>query len=188
MTAPYKITPQLWEVRPFWDQQRFQEVKDLYRKNRVPFTMQYDNRLLTDWSNTPAIQELVRQEHQRIQDIVGQRIEPQVAYVSIDLPGSSIMMHRLHPDIFVQVQITMSDTTDGRMSFGYCNDREINEKSELDYQPMRRITRHDVDVAHYEPNTAAVYLSEPRTFSGSLTPVPPNTVREVVILSYTRAY
>ena len=182
----YRVNSQLWLTDSFFSPERFAEIKNLYRNNRVPFTMQYDNRLLTPWDSTPELQEIVQQETEQISTIVGQPLLPQVAYVSIDLAGSSIMMHRLHPDIYVQVQITMGESTDSRMDFAFCHDREINQFSELDYQPNRRLTRHDVDLAHYQPNSASIYVNEPRGFVGMIGQVPQNTVREVLVLSYTR--
>jgi hypothetical protein len=184
----YRINQQLWQVQPYFDQHRFQQIKQLYRKSRVPFTMQYDDRLLTPWSNSPEIQDIVQQEQQRISSIIQQNIAPQVAYVSIDLPGSSIMMHRLHPDIYVQVQIVMAEDSDSRMDFAFCHDRELNDTSELDYQPKRKITRHDVDIVQYQPNMASIYVNDPRGFNGMIHRVPNNSIREVLVLSYTRAY
>jgi hypothetical protein len=186
--SEYRITPQLWQLHPYFTQERFREIKELYRKSRVPFSMQYDDRLLTPWSDSPELQDIVRQEQQRISSIIGQKISPQVAYVSIDLPGSSIMMHRLHPDIYVQVQVVMAESNDARMSFAFCHDREVNETSEIDYQPKRKLTRHDVDIVHYEPNMASIYVNDPRGFNGMIDRVPNNSIREVLVLSYTREY
>jgi hypothetical protein len=182
----YRVNSQLWLTDNFFSPERFAEIKNLYRNNRVPFNMQYDNRLLTPWDSTPELQEIVQQETNQISTIVGQPLSPQVAYVSIDLAGSSIMMHRLHPDIYVQVQIVLGETADAMMDFAFCHDMEVNQASELDYQPNRRLTRHDVDLAHYQPNSASIYVNEPRRFVGMTSQVPKNTVREVLVLSYTR--
>jgi len=182
----YRVNSQLWLADDFFTNERFKEIKNLYRNNRVPFTMQYDNRLLTPWDSTPELQEIVQQETQRISEIVKQPLSPQVAYISIDLAGSSIMMHRLHPDIYVQAQIVLGETSDAMMDFAFCNNQEINRSSELDYQPIRKISRHDVDLAHYHPNSASIYFNDPRGFVGMLGQVPRNTVREVLVLSYTR--
>lgn len=184
----YRINQQLWQIQSYFAKDRFQEIKQLYRKSRMPFSMQYDDRLLTPWSNSPELQDIVQQEQQRISSIIGQRISPQVAYISVDLPGSSIMMHRLHPDIYVQVQIVMAEESDSRMSFAFCHDRDVNDTSEIDYQPKRKLTRHDVDIVHYEPNTASIYVNDPRGFNGMIDRVPNNSIREVLVLSYTREY
>lgn len=185
---PYKLSPQLWSVENFFSQEQFRDIKNQYRKNRTSFNMQYDDRLLTPWSDTPELQRVVQEYTPMISDLIEQKLSPQVAYVSVDLAGSSIMMHRLHPDIFVQVQICMAEESDPRMSFCFCRDIAINESSELDYKPSRPITRHDVDVVTYQPNLASVYVNDPRGFVGMLSVVPPNTVREVLVLSYTRLY
>jgi hypothetical protein len=182
----YRINSQLWIAEQFFSVDRFREIKDLYRKNRVPFSMQYDNRLLTPWDSTPELQQIVQQQTDCISGIVGQQLAPQVAYISIDLAGSSIMMHRLHPDIYVQVQVALGERSDARMDFAFCHDVTVNQTSELDYQPNRRLNRHDVDLAKYDPNTASIYVNDPRGFVGMMGTVPDNTVREVLVLSYTR--
>lgn len=182
------IPGQLWTVKNFFSPDRFQEIRNLYRKTRINLSMTYDDRILTAWSDSPDLQEVVRSEQARIEEITQQKLAPQVAYTSIDLSGSSIMMHRLHPDIFVQVQIAMSDIPDVRMEFSFCISAQVNQDSEIDYRPMRPITRHDVELVPYEPNTASVYVNQPRGFVGMMGRVPANSVREVLILSYTRAY
>ena len=180
------IPGQLWTVKNYFSPDRFREIRNLYRKTRVNMSMTYDDRILTSWSDSPELQKIVRSEQGRIEEITRQKLEPQVAYASIDLSGSSIMMHRLHPDIFVQVQIAMSDAPDARMEFAFCVNAQINQYSEIDYQPLRMISRRDVELVPYEPNTASVYVNEPRGFCGMLGCVPANSVREVLILSYTR--
>jgi len=180
------IPCQLWTVKNFFTAQRFHEIRNLYRKTRVNLSMTYDDRILTSWSDSPELQEVVRSEQARIEEITKQRLAPQVAYASIDLSGSSIMMHRLHPDIFVQVQIVMSDAPDVRMEFAFCVNAQINQDSEIDYQPLRPISRHDVELVPYEPNVASIYVNQPRGYCGMLSRVPSNSVREVLILSYTR--
>lgn len=185
---PFRINQQLWGVNDFFSLDQFKEIKQQYRRNRTSFSMQYDDRLLTPWSDTPELQQIVANHTPSISQIVGRELAPQVCYVSIDLAGSSIMMHRLHPDILVQVQIGMGEDSDARMSFGFCNNNDVNANSVLDYQPIQKITRHDVDVVNYEPNLASIYVNDPRGFVGMMGVVPPNTVREVLILSYCRAY
>lgn len=184
----FRINHQLWSVKDFFEADQWRSIKLGYRQSRMPFSMQYDDRLLTPWSDTPELQAIVSQNTERVSALVGQSLAPQVAYVSIDLAGSSIMMHRLHPDILVQVQIGMGEESDCRMGFCFCHDSQVNAESELDYRPMRRISRHDVDVINYEPNLASVYVNDPRGFCGMLSAVPANTVREVLILSYTKLY
>jgi hypothetical protein len=179
---------QIWIVKDYFDKDRFQHIRNLYRKTRINFGMTYDDRILTSWSDTPELQEIVRAEQSRIEDITQRKLLPQVAVVSLDLSGSAVMMHRLHPDILVQVQVVMADTSDVRMEFAFCVNSLVNTESKMDYQPLRPITRHDVELAPYEPNTASVYVNDPRGFVGMLGPVPANSIREVLILSYTRLY
>lgn len=184
----HSVNSQLWLTETFFTKEQFLEIKNLYRNNRMPFIMQYDNRLLTPWDSTPELQAIVQQQTEHISSVVQRSLSPQVAYVSIDLASSSIMMHRLHPDIYVQVQIVMGETANPAMDFAFCHDAEVNESSGLDYQPNRRLTKNDVDIAQYYPNFASIYLNEPRGFVGMIGRVPENTVREVLVLSYTRAY
>lgn len=182
------IPKQLWIVDDYFDPARFKKIKNLYRKTRMSLNMCYDDRVLSSWEDSPDLQEIVREETDRISEITGLELQPQVAYVSLDLSGSAIMMHRLHPDIFVQMQISMGDAADMRMGFAFCVDREINEDSSIDYRPSRPITRQDVALAPYQPNVASIYVNDPRSFVGMLGSVPNNSVREVLVLSYTRAY
>jgi hypothetical protein len=180
------INSQLWLTDSFFTAEQFSQIKNLYRNNRVPFVMQYDNRLLTPWDSTPQLQNIVQQYTNIISDTVQQPLSPQVAYISIDLAGSSIMMHRLHPDIYVQVQIVLGESTDTNMDFAFCHDAQVNQTSELDYRPNRTLTAQDCDLAQYYSNSASIYVNDPRGFTGMLGRVPQNTVREVLVLSYTR--
>lgn len=182
-----KLSDQVWQVQNFFSKERFQYIRDSYRKSRQAFTMQYDNRILTPWSDSPELQAVVQEETERVSSIVGRALAPQVGYISIDLSGTRLMMHRLHPDIYVQLNICMGDVIDYNMGYSYCVDAEVNEKSEIDYQPCRTIYPHDCVTTHYIPNLASIYLSEPRSFVGMLNLIPANTVREVLVLSYTRA-
>lgn len=182
------VPGQLWLAHPYFSSEQFSTLRNLYRKTRINLNMAYDDRILTDWSDSPELQEIVRGEQTRVEEIVGQKLLPQIAYTSIDLSGSGIIMHRLHSDILVQVQIVMADVSDARMEFAFCINAQINAVSQFDYQPIRPITRHDVELAPYQPNTACVYLNQPRGFVGMLGRVPPNSIREVLVLSYTRLY
>jgi hypothetical protein len=181
------IPNQLWTVDGYFLPERLVSIRNLYRKSRIPLSMQYDNRVLSDWSQSIELQNIVCEETQRVADTVKQHLAPQVAYVSLDLSGSSIMMHRLHPEIFVQCQIVLGDSTDANMDFAFCADHTINNQSALDYRPIRPITQNLVQTAPYAPNVASLYVNSPRGFVGMLGTVPANTVREVLVLSYTRA-
>ena len=55
----YRINQQLWQIQSYFAKDRFQEIKQLYRKSRMPFSMQYDDRLLTPWSDSPEVQDKV---------------------------------------------------------------------------------------------------------------------------------
>ena len=182
-----QLSSQVWQATNFFDCERFQYIKNLYRNQRQVFTMQYDNRLLTPWSDSPELQAIVQEETERVSTIVRRALAPQVGYISIDLAGTRLMMHRLHPDIYVQLNICMGDAISYDMGYSYCTDDDINRNSEIDYQPIRPVNLQDCVTTHYVPNMASIYLSEPRSFVGMLKLIPANTVREVLVLSYTRA-
>lgn len=182
-----QLSPQVWQITDFFSKERFQQIKNLYRNTQQVFTMQYPNRLLTPWSDSPELQAIVQEETERVSSIVGQSLAPQVAYISVDLSGTRLMMHRLHSDIYAQINICMGDAINYNMGYSYCINADINEKSEIDYQPIRTIRPSDCVTTPYLPNLASIYLSEPRSFVGMLNLIPANTVREVLVLSYTRA-
>jgi len=183
-----RIPDQLWVVENYFSPDQFKSVRNMYRGSRMDLSMQYDNRVLSDWNRSTELQQLLRDQTERLSDIVQKRLFPQVAYVSLDLSGSHIMMHRLHPDIYLQCHVVMSDEPNTAMDMAFCTDHAINHDSEIDYEPCRRISVSDVETAPYHPNTAWVYLNEPRSFVGMLGSVPANSVREVLVLSYTRLY
>ena len=182
------IPDKLWVIDQYFEPQRFQQIKSLYRESRMPLSMQYDNRVLSDWSHSAELQQVAREQTDRISELIQQKLNPQVAYVSLDLSGAHIMMHRLHPDIFIQCQIVMSDAPAAGMEFAVCIDQNINQNSKTDYEPAEKITESCVETIAYCPNTASVYVNHPRRFVGMLNPIPANTVREVLVLSYTRLY
>lgn len=183
MTVSALVPNQYWTVDNFFEKQQFQQIKSIYRENRMPFQMVYDNRLLTDYNTTPELQELVAESTSMISDLVGAKLQPQVAYVSIDLPGSRIMMHRLHTDIAAQVQIPMGEFHSD-LGYSICTDSEINTASSEDYRPIRAITKANTVCAEYSANKANVFYNQPRAFVGMLEAVPNNHIREVLVMSY----
>jgi len=185
MTVTELVPNQYWTIKDFFGREKLQQVKSLYRENRMQFSMVYDNRLLTDYNTTPELQEIVANHAPYISNLVGVEIKPQVSYVSIDLPGSRIMMHRLHTDITVQVQIPLGGFHD-YLGYSICTDDEINSAGSEDYRPVRPITKANTATAEYYPDTANVFFNQPRAFVGMLDSVPANHIREVLVMSYTR--
>ena len=178
------VAKQYWLVPDFFAGEEFNEIKKIYRENRMPFSMVYDHRLLTDYNTTPELQKICADYAGFVSSITKLQLKPQVAYVSIDLPGSKIMMHRLHPDIAVQVQIPMGNHHD-QLGYTMCTDSLINNADSEDYKPIKPVTVSNSVTAGYSKNIANIFANNPRAFVGMLHPVPDNTVREVIVMSYT---
>ena len=183
MTVTELVPNQYWTIKDFFGREKLQEVKSLYRKNRMMFNMVYDDRLLTDYNTTPELQEIVDNYAPYISNLVGVELKPQVAYISIDLPGSRIMMHRLHSDIAVQMQVPLGGFHD-YLGYSICTDTEINSADSEDYRPVRAITKSNTVTAEYYTDTANVFFNQPRAFVGMLDSVPKNHIREVLVMSY----
>lgn len=176
------VKKQFWTVENFLGS-RFNHVKSLYRDTQMAFSMVYNNRLLTDYNTTPELQDLVNEYETVISDITKTNLQAQVAYVSVDLPGSRIMMHRLHPNIVAQVQVPMG-TWHENLSYSMCVLDEINQAASEDYQPIKEITKKDTISADYKQDLANIFLNTPRAFVGMLETVPDNTIREVLVMSF----
>lgn len=183
MTVTPLVPNQYWAVENFFNENQFQDIKKLYRENRVQFTMTYDNRLLTDYNHTPELQEVARSYATFVSSVIGQDVNSQVAYISIDLPGSKIMMHRLHHDIVAQVQVPLGGYHD-YLGYSVCTDTAINEANSEDYLPINNINNSNSITANYYPNTANIFYNRPRAFVGMLEEVPKNHIREILVMSY----
>lgn len=177
------VPNQYWTIQDFFGRDKLNLVKSMYRQNRSSFSMVYDNRLLTDYNNTPELQEILHQYTPYISSLVGVSLTPQVAYVSIDLPGSRIMMHRLHQDIAVQIQVPLGGFHD-YLGYSICTDQQINNADSNDYSPIRAITKFNSVTADYYPDKANVFYNNPRAFVGMIDSVPSNHIREVIVMSY----
>ncbi len=59
MTPEIIIPDQLWLIRDFFPQEQYAFVRNLYRKaENNALKMIYDNRLLTDWSETRELNDI----------------------------------------------------------------------------------------------------------------------------------
>lgn len=166
-----QILENVWEVDNFFP--NFDQVRRLHRNIQTPWNAQYKNRLLTPWESTPEIQSILHQHHGQIQDIIQRSISPQVSYVSIDLPGAEILMHRLHPEICCFVQVCLADESSTQLATHF-----IQSEMPGNYYNVRDFSDDVLVPTTYTPNTAIVYLNEPRWFLGTKIPVPPNMLRE----------
>jgi hypothetical protein len=179
----HKIMPQVWEIEDFFDD--FDQLKQSYRGNQTVWRAEYPNRLLTPWDQSPNLQTRLRDLQPTIEHIVGQDLSPQVAYVSLDLSGSRIMMHRLHSDIRCFVQVCMADQEQPDLATHFCTDTQINSEYPQDYEDISCFQPDQLQSVRYRPNTAYVFLNQPRIFMGTRHLVPANAQRETVNLHFS---
>jgi len=183
MSSTTIIQDQLWQSFFFIDIEQHTSIRNLYRvaPNNL-LKMQYDNRLQTDC--LPELNSLCADFAPLISEIVGEPLKPQVGWVCVDLPDAHIKMHRLHPDIHVQVQIPLTLHLTEEIGYSYCTNVEVNNGSTDDHNPISIDTDDCVHVKHM-PRSAIIYKNSPRTFNGMLKPIPLDTVRETLWLNYT---
>jgi hypothetical protein len=180
-----QVLDTVWEIENFFPD--FDQVKQSYRSNDTPWTSQYPNRLLTPWDRPCAVNNLVNKYCGTISNLVGQTLQPQVSYASLDLGGSQIMMHRLHPDIRCFVQVCMADQEQAELATNFCTDADMNANYLQDYESFRIFKPDQVQAVSYQPNTAYVFLNHPRRFMGTAIAVPANSIRETVNLHFALA-
>ena len=100
MTPEIIIPDQLWLIRDFFPQEQYAFVRNLYRKaENNALKMIYDNRLLTDWSETREPNDICATWAPFFSELADIELKPQVGYVDITLSHAKIMMHRIHSDI-----------------------------------------------------------------------------------------
>ena len=177
-----QVLDTVWEVDNFFSD--FQTIKDSYRSSKTPWHSEYNNRLLTQYSNTPDLQTQLGKILPAVQHIVGHLLITHIAYASLDLSGSQIMMHRLHPDIRCFVQVCMSDTECADLATHFCIDAEFNANHNQDYENIEHFRPEQLASVSYKPNTAYVFLNQPRIFMGTKHAVPANMVRETFNLHF----
>jgi hypothetical protein len=177
-----QVLDTVWEIENFFSD--FDHAKQSYRGNDTPWTSQYPGRLLTPWDQPCAVNDLVKTYCSAIVDVVGQPLQPQVSYASLDLAGSQIMMHRLHSDIHCFVQICMADQEQPELATNFCTDANMNANHPQDYESFRMFRTEQVQAVSYQPNTAYVFLNHPRRFMGTAIAVPANSVRETINLHF----
>lgn len=185
MSATTIINDQLWQSYFFINIEQHTSIRNLYRvaENNL-LKMQYDNRLQTDC--LPQLNSLCADFAPLISEIVGESLKPQVGWVCVDLPDAHIKMHRLHPDIHVQVQIPLTLNLTDALSYSFCTNAEINNTLSDDHQPFGTIEHIDCVHIKHMPRSAVIYKNSPRTFNGMLEPIPLDTVRETLWLNYTK--
>ena len=176
-----QVLPQVWHLPDFFLDP--DSARDSYRTNEQPWTSQYPNRLLTPWNSNSKIDQALAQAPELIKSIVGQGVTTQVGYASLDLSGSQIMMHRLHPEIRAYIQIYMgADSPD--LNTVFCSNSAVNAANTPDYADISEFKAEDLVRVEYRYNHAWLMLNEPRCFFGTAKRVPPNQVRETICLHF----
>jgi hypothetical protein len=140
--------------------------------------------LLTPWESTPELQQIILTVHAQIEQIVAHSLDPQVAYASLDLADSKIMMHRLHTDIQCFVQVCMASESCAKLATHFCTDSNINLTHTRDYENINFFRDDQLCAVSYRPNTAYIFLNQPRMFMGTKNAVPANMLRETFNLHF----
>jgi hypothetical protein len=120
----------------------------------------------------------------QINQLTNHLVQQQVIYSSIDLSGSQIMMHRLHPDIRCFIQVFMGAEPAPEMSSVFCNNLTVNANHPKDYADISEFKPEDLVKIKYRPNEAWLMINQPRCFFGTAYEVAPNSVRETVNLHF----
>ena len=185
MTVTTIIPNQLWQIRDFFPQEQYSFVRKLYRtaENNL-LKMVYDNRLLTDWNETKELNDVCDVWAPYFSKLVGTELKPQVGYVDITLSHAKIMMHRIHPDIKLQVQIPLCTEATDTNQYAFCTEPEVNIRLGNDHKPSRTINTNECVYVPHEPRSAIVYRNDPRIFNGMMNSIPENSVRETLWLNY----
>lgn len=177
-----QILPTVWRLPDFFLDP--ESVQRSYRSNQQAWTTQYPNRLLTPWGSNTVLESALIQAPDLIRQLTGHEVQPQVIYASLDLSGSQIMMHRLHPDIRCFVQVSMGQDPAPDISTVFCSNQTVNADHAADYADISEFVPTDLVKTPYRPNQAWLMINHPRTFFGTALPVAPNSVRETVNLHF----
>ena len=177
-----QILPTVWRLSDFFLD--FDSARRSYRNPEQKWTTQYPNRLLTPWGSNTVLESALAQAPDQIKQLTGQTVQQQVIYSSIDLSGSQIMMHRLHPDIRCFIQVFMGTEPAPEMSSVFCNNLTVNANHPEDYADISEFKPEDLVKIKYRPNEAWLMINQPRCFFGTAHAVAPNAVRETVNLHF----
>ena len=177
-----QILPTVWRLPDFFLD--FESVRHSYRSLDQSWTTQYPNRLLTPWGSNATLESALAQAPALIKQLTTHAVQPQVIYSSLDLSGSKIMMHRLHPDIRCFIQVFMGTEPAPEMSSVFCNNLMVNAEHPEDYADISEFKPEDLVKIKYRPNEAWLMINQPRCFFGTAHAVASNAVRETVNLHF----
>lgn len=175
-----QILPQVWHLPDFFLDAA--AVRRSYRSDQQPWKSEYPNRLLTPWGTNREIDTALSTAPEHIRQLTGRNVTTQVGYASLDLSGSRIMMHRLHPDIGAYIQVFMGEDPAPEMCSVFCCDADMNANHAQDYADISEFRTEQLVKIKYRPNDAWLMINEPRCFFGTVFSVAPNSVRETVCL------
>jgi len=177
-----QILPTVWRLPDFFLD--YESVRHSYRSPEQSWTTQYSNRLLTPWGSNATLESALAQAPALIKQLTTRSVQPQVIYSSLDLSGSKIMMHRLHPDIRCFIQVFMGTDPAPELSSVFCNNLTVNADHLSDYADISEFKPKDLIKIKYRPNEAWLMINQPRCFFGTAHAVAPNSVRETVNLHF----
>ena len=177
-----QILPTVWRLPDFFLD--YKSVRHSYRSPEQSWTTQYPNRLLTPWGSNATLESALAQAPAQIKQLTHHLVQPQVIYSSVDLSGSKIMMHRLHPDICCFIQVFMGEDPAPELSSVFCNNVTVNADHPNDYADISEFKPEDLIKIKYRPNEAWLMINQPRCFFGTAHAVAPNAVRETVNLHF----
>lgn len=177
-----QILPTVWRLPDFFLD--FYSARHSYRSPEQRWTTQYPNRLLTPWGSNATLESALAQAPVLIKQLTTHSVQQQVIYSSIDLSGSQIMMHRLHPDIRCFIQVFMGTESSPEMSSVFCNNLAVNAEHSNDYADISEFRPAELVKIKYRPNEAWLMINQPRCFFGTAYEVAPNSVRETVNLHF----
>ena len=177
-----QILPTVWRLPDFFLD--FDSARRSYRSPEQKWTTQYPNRLLTPWGSNTTLEAALAQAPTQIKQLTAQAVQQQVIYSSLDLSGSQIMMHRLHPDIRCFIQVFMGAEPAPELSSVFCNNLTVNADHASDYADISEFKSEDLVKIKYRPNEAWLMINQPRCFFGTAYEVAPNSVRETVNLHF----
>jgi hypothetical protein len=177
-----QILPTVWRLPDFFTD--FESVRNSYRQADQPWKTQYPNRLLTPWGSNTTLESALSQAPALIKQLTDCAVQQQVIYSSVDLSGSKIMMHRLHPDIRCFIQVYMGEEPAPELSSVFCNNVTVNAEHPNDYADISEFSSQDLVKIKYRPNEAWLMINQPRCFFGTAYEVAPNSVRETVNLHF----
>lgn len=180
-THARQILPQVWHLPDFFLDPEL--VRTSYRTAQQPWTSQYPDRLLTPWGSNAKIESALQQAPELIKSVTGHTVATQVGYASLDLSGSRIMMHRLHPEIGAYIQVYMGSSSLD-LNTVFCGNSDVNAADTPDYADISEFHAQDLVSVDYRFNHAWLMINQPRCFFGTAHRVPANQVRETLCFHF----